>query len=112
MRRSQPSVASTGEMPSVTQGTTPFAWFPGWQAEVDGAPAQLYRANVDFKAVYVPPSAENVVLTYNPRSVHIGALASLCFVGLTILLFFHRALLSLIPVWRRRHEPITQDIDR
>lgn len=52
------------------------AWFPGWNAEVDGRPTPLYRADVDFKAVYVPPGAERVTLTYEPASVRWGAAAT------------------------------------
>jgi len=76
------------------------AWFPGWRAEVDGAAATVYRANVGFKTVYVPPNARSVVLTYEPSTIRFGAVASICFVVLAALLFFSRRVLLLTP-WRR-----------
>ena len=29
-------------------------WYPGWQATVDGEAATIERANVHFRAVYLP----------------------------------------------------------
>jgi hypothetical protein len=54
----------------------PDAWFPGWRAEIDGEPATLHRANVLFKAVLVPASAEVVEFIYEPLSVRLGAVVS------------------------------------
>lgn len=42
------------------------AYYPGWRAAVNGAPAPVYRANVMFRAVYVPPGDSRVVLEYAP----------------------------------------------
>ncbi len=50
--------------------------YPGWTAEVGGAPAELRRANVAFGAVAVPAGRSQVVLVYAPGSVHLGALVS------------------------------------
>lgn len=52
------------------------SWLPGWRAWIDGVEAPLYRANVLFKAVWVPPAAQRVELTYEPPSVKIGAAVS------------------------------------
>jgi hypothetical protein len=54
----------------------PDAWFPGWRAEIDGRSAVVQRANVLFKAVWVPTTAREVVLSYEPASVRIGAMIS------------------------------------
>ena len=53
------------------------AWFPGWRAQIDGVEAPVLRADVYFKAVWVPDGAQRVELWYEPRSLRFGALLSL-----------------------------------
>ena len=53
------------------------AWFPGWEAEVDGRPAPLLRANAAFRAVDLPPGTRAVSFRYRPRSFRVGAAVSL-----------------------------------
>ena len=53
------------------------AFYPGWRAELDGQATPLYRANLAFRAVYVPPGEHVVVHTFDPRSVRLGLLMSL-----------------------------------
>jgi hypothetical protein len=55
----------------------PDAWFPGWRAEVDGQPASVVRANILFKAVFVPYWGQQVTLIYDPISVRVGAVISI-----------------------------------
>ena len=50
---------------------------PGWRATVDGAKAPVYRANGAFCAVPLPAGAHNVILTYRPRSLQVGAALSI-----------------------------------
>lgn len=52
------------------------AWYPGWQAMVDGAPAEILRANHLLRAVAVPAGRHVVVFSYRPSSLGLGALAS------------------------------------
>ncbi len=52
------------------------AWFPGWHARVDGVETPVVRANVYFKAVWVPEGARHVELTYEPTSLRLGAAIS------------------------------------
>lgn len=58
----------------------PGAWvvladvdFPGWTAEVDGAPAPIARADALFRAVWLRPGPHRVVFRYAPRSFVRGA---------------------------------------
>jgi hypothetical protein len=42
------------------------AWYPHWQAMVNGQATPVYRANVLFRAVRVPTGTSEVVLTFEP----------------------------------------------
>jgi hypothetical protein len=51
-------------------------FFPGWQAQVDAAPADLYAAYGALRGVVIPPGEHVVELVYRPRSVYAGAALS------------------------------------
>lgn len=42
------------------------AYYPGWQAMVDGQAAKIYRADYDFRAIIVPEGEHLVEFTYRP----------------------------------------------
>jgi hypothetical protein len=70
-------------------------YYPGWRATVDGAPAQIYRANTAFRAVYISETGHHTVeLVFAPQSFTLGAAISA--VTLLILLIGGGVL------WRRR----------
>ncbi len=52
-------------------------FYPGWQATVDGAPAEIQMANEVFRAVEFPAGAHTIEFDYQPRSVLIGLIVSL-----------------------------------
>jgi hypothetical protein len=56
-------------------------WYPGWSARIDGQKVELYRANLAFQAVLVPPGGAEVTVHYNltnwGMSVGISVLAVL-----------------------------------
>lgn len=59
------------------------AWYPGWQATLDGAPVPVLRANTAVRAVVVPAGEHVVEMRYRPGSLRLGAaLAGLGAVGL------------------------------
>jgi len=53
------------------------AYFPGWQATIDGAPAPLVRADYAFQGLYVPAGSHQVEIVYRPRSLLVGGALSL-----------------------------------
>ena len=52
------------------------AWYPGWRAEIDGQPVDLFRANLAFMAVAVPPGESTITLSYSLNHWRAGAAVS------------------------------------
>jgi hypothetical protein len=51
--------------------------YPGWEANVDGAPRPIVRTNVLVRGVVVPPGDHTVEFRYDPRSFRLGMWISL-----------------------------------
>ncbi len=68
-------------------------YYPGWQAEVDGNPAEILRANYAFRAVRVPAGMHRVTMAFTPATWRGGLAITL----ITILLLTVGAVLA----WRR-----------
>lgn len=63
------------------------AWYPGWNAYLDGQPAESYAADSVFRATWVPGGSHHVVYRYQPVSVKLGlGLSGLGLLGLGIAL--------------------------
>ena len=75
------------------------AYYPGWNAELDGKPATLYRANIAFRTVWVPAGEHVVVQRYQPHSVRAGLILA----GVSLII----ASVLLIAAWvvQRRTKP-------
>jgi hypothetical protein len=57
-------------------------YYPGWQATIDGRPAEIRRANLNFRAVAVPAGSHTVIFAYRPASFYLGlGLTGLALVG-------------------------------
>ena len=59
-------------------------YFPGWTATLDGHPAPVQQIAGVLPAIRVGPGAHQLIYTYTPRSVILGAVSSL--VGLLAIL--------------------------
>jgi hypothetical protein len=53
------------------------AFYPGWQATVDGAPAPILRGNLMFRAVALTPGSHHVSFSYEPTAWRWGTVVSL-----------------------------------
>lgn len=54
-----------------------YAYYPGWKAEIDGAPARLQRADFALEGLALPAGTHTVRLHYEPDSFRLGAAISL-----------------------------------
>lgn len=52
-----------------------FPW--GWEATIDGEPAELGRVNYVLRALRVPAGDHEIVMTFDPRSVHTTTTAAI-----------------------------------
>jgi hypothetical protein len=71
------------------------AFYPGWVARVDGVEQPISIADTLFRAVQLLPGKHQVVFSYEPASVHLGAALSM--VGLILW-----TALAVVGFWRER----------
>ncbi len=71
-------------------------YYPGWRAEVNGQPANIYRVNGLLRGVWLPEGEHQVVFSYWPASFQIGftlaGISSLICLVLVMLSVFGRKL--------------------
>jgi uncharacterized membrane protein YfhO len=69
-------------------------YYPGWQATVDGQPAEIVRTDTVFRGVCVPAGDHTVRFEYHPQSLLIGVVLSgigwAALIILTIMAFIRR----------------------
>jgi len=66
--------AVLGDVEAAAPGllVTSDGWASGWQATVDGSPAEIHRANHAFRAVLVPSGRHQVAFAYRPLPARVG----------------------------------------
>lgn len=71
------------------------AYYPGWNATIEGESAELFPIFHAFRGIVVPAGTHEVTMTYRPRSFYIGYAVSWCTLMVS-------AAVSLIVIVRRR----------
>lgn len=87
LKASEHRVSFTVESDRETYAVIAQSWHPAWQAEVNGAPAAILKANVAFQAVKVPAGKSEVTMRYRDRSFQLGSaisLGTLAIIGIAI----------------------------
>jgi len=64
--------------------------FPGWKATVNGKSALIHRADLTFRAVRVPAGRSDIVFSYRPLALEIGAIITALGMVLWLALFLLR----------------------
>ncbi len=64
--------------------------YPGWVADIDGTPAPIFPADIQFRAVEVPAGAHTLTFRFQPKSVQIGFWLSGFGLLLLVTLFMER----------------------
>ena len=65
-------------------------YYPGWTCTIDGAEAQIARADYVLRAVRIPAGKHTVVMTFDPQTVHLTetiAYAALAILALLLVAF-------------------------
>ena len=52
-------------------------FIPGWEATLDGEPAEIWRANAYYQAVWVPAGTHEIVFRYQPVAFRLGIVVAL-----------------------------------
>ena len=66
-------VALQVEMPAKGLLVLTDAYYPGWEATVDGEAQPIHRVNLTFRGVALGPGRHEVVFRFRPGSVRLGA---------------------------------------
>jgi Bacterial membrane protein YfhO len=65
-------------------------FYPGWEATIDGKPAEILKADTIFRALQVPSGSHEIEMRFRPRHFWIGALISLLTLAGLLVYFFLR----------------------
>jgi hypothetical protein len=76
------------------------AYYPGWEATLDGRPAPVYRTNGVLRGMFIPDGNHEVRFTFRPRPLRIALVMAM--VGL--LLAFGVILMARRGDWVRRED--------
>lgn len=74
-----------------------FPW--GWNAEIDGRPAEIGRVNYVLRALRVPAGRHDITFTFDPQSLRVTNALSATAV---VLIYVLCAVAIAVPLWMRR----------
>ncbi|MBN1369675.1 MAG: YfhO family protein [Dehalococcoidaceae bacterium] len=66
------------------------AWYPAWQASVDGEPGEVLQAFDALMAVSLQPGTHTVEFTYRSRAFEVGVVTSVAGICLVSIVFIYR----------------------
>lgn len=87
----QTTMTASLEKPGLLVRSAQF--YPGWEATVDGEPAEIVCADGALQGVFLPPGRHTVHFAFRPRPFRIGVILALGALGLL-------ALWALVERWR------------
>ncbi len=79
------------------------AWYPGWEASLDGVPGDILRANLLYRAIPLAEGTHEVTLTYRPESWRLGVIISLITMSVMLVILGATAVSRLLVFPRRRY---------
>ncbi len=93
-RTANTALVQVGPLPEPRILTFLDAWYPGWNAYVDGKKVPILRADEQFKAVALPAGTHEVRFVFKPTLTFAALTVSLATLGLSLIL--------LLICWRLR----------
>ncbi|MBQ7462274.1 MAG: YfhO family protein [Bacteroidaceae bacterium] len=75
-------------------------YYPGWTCTIDGQPTDIVRANYVLRGIKVPAGEHEVVMAFDPQTVHITE--AIAYAALALLALMLVALLA-FSFYRKRH---------
>ena len=75
-------------------------YYPGWTCTIDGEPTDIARANYVLRAIKVPAGEHEVIMTFDPQTVHITE--AIAYTALALLALMLIALLA-FSFYRKKH---------
>ena len=75
-------------------------YYPGWTCTIDGEPTDIARANYVLRAIKVPAGEHEVVMTFDPQTVHITE--AIAYTALALLALMLIGLLA-YSLYRKNH---------
>ena len=82
----QVTISSKTDNPSILMLTD--AYYPGWEARVDGIKTKIYQADGIFRAIILPSGSHKIIFNYKPLSFKLGLTLSLSSAFILLILFF------------------------
>lgn len=74
-------ISLTAQSPCNAFLATSEIMYPGWTATIDGKPVSVFEGNAAFRTLYLPAGNHEVVFTYRPIIILVGASISLISLG-------------------------------
>ena len=70
-------------------------YYPGWQAKIDGQPADIARADYILRVMNVPAGKHTIEMWFDPQSLHVTesiayASLALLLIGVMVLIWFSK----------------------